>query len=109
MLVAFSINGQTRPKTATAPAATSSLMASLPESDAVAQVKVRQLLNEVLPQVLASNPTKLAEVNADIDRFKTRTGLDPRMFEQLALSVKYSHPSEGITKLKTVALGKRYV
>lgn len=79
-------------------------MSSLPESDAVAQVKVRKLLNEVLPQVLASNPTKLAEVNADIDRFKTRTGLDPRMFEQLALSVKYSHPSEGITKLRTVAL-----
>jgi hypothetical protein len=103
-LAAITANSQTRPKTAASPAAPPSLMASLPESDAVAQVKVRRLLNEVLPQVLASNPTKLAEVNADIDRFQTRTGLDPRMFEQLAMGVKYSYPSEGITKLRTVAL-----
>jgi hypothetical protein len=79
-------------------------MAALPESDAIAQIKVRRLLNEVLPQVLASNPTKLSEVSADIDRFKTRTGLDPRMFEQIAMAVKYSYPSEGVTKLRTVAL-----
>ena len=103
-LAAVTANSQTRPKTATSPATTPSLMSSLPESDAVAQVKVRRLLNEVVPQVLANNPTKLAEVNADIDRFKTRTGLDPRMFEQLAMGVKYSYPSEGVTKLRTVAL-----
>lgn len=103
-LAAVSTNSQTRPKTAAAQTPAPSLMASLPESDAIAQVKVKRLLNEVLPQVLASNPTKLAEVNADIDRFQTRTGLDPRMFEQLAMGVKYSHPSEGITKLRTVAL-----
>ena len=81
-------------------------MASLPESDGVADVKVRQLLNEVLPQLLATNPTKLAEINADIDRFKTRTGLDPRMFDEIAIGVKYSYPSEGITKLHTAALAK---
>jgi hypothetical protein len=81
-------------------------MASLPESDGVAQVKVRQLLNEMLPQLLATNPTKLAEINADIDRFKTRTGLDPRMFDELAIGVKYSYPSEGITKIHTAALAK---
>src|SRR5262245_64499693 len=81
-------------------------MASLPESDGVAQVQLRRLLNEVLPQVMANNPSKLAEINADLDRFKTRTGLDPRSFEQLALGVKYSYPSPGITKLQTVALAK---
>ncbi|HEY8225750.1 MAG TPA: hypothetical protein VIG25_10760 [Pyrinomonadaceae bacterium] len=100
---------QTRPKKATAPAATQvvpTLMASLPESDGVADVKVRQLLNEVLPQLLATNPTKLAEINADIDRFKTRTGLDPRMFDELAMGVTYSYPAEGITKLHTAALAK---
>ena len=100
---------QTRPKktpsAATAPVSPS-LMASLPESDGVAHVKVRQLLNEVLPQLLATNPTKLAEVNADIERFKTRTGLDPRMFDELAMGVKYSYPSAGVTKLHTAALAK---
>lgn len=82
------------------------LLASLPESDAVAQIRVRRLLNEVMPRLLAGNPAKLAQANADIDQFKTRTGVDPRAFDQIALSVRYSYPSEGITKLQTVGLAK---
>ena len=101
--IGLQANAQTRRKLATVQTP-STLMTSLPASDAVAQVKVRQLLNDVLPQLLASNSTKLAEVNADIDRFKDRTGLDPRMFEEIALGVRYVHPSEGVTKLRTVAL-----
>jgi hypothetical protein len=97
------VHAQTRQRAAT-PQTTPTLMTSLPESDAVAQVKVRRLLNEVLPQLLASNPSKLSEVNADIERFKNRTGLDPRTFDDLALGVRYTHPSPGITKLHTVAL-----
>jgi hypothetical protein len=96
------IHAQTRSRNTAQPAPT--LMASLPESDAVAQVKVKQLLSEAMPRILANNPTKLSEVNASIDRFKDRTGLDPRMFQQIALGVKYTYPSEGITKLQTVAL-----
>src|SRR5262245_52824304 len=79
-------------------------MASLPESDAVAQVKMNQLLNEAMPRILANNPAKLSEVNASIDRFKDRTGLDPRMFQQIALGVRFTYPSEGVTKVHTVAL-----
>jgi hypothetical protein len=94
---------QTRTRNAPAPAPTG-LMASLPESDAVAQVKVKQLLNEALPQVLANNPAKLSEVNASIENFKTRTGLDPRMFDQIALGVRFSYPAEGVTKAQTIAL-----
>jgi hypothetical protein len=79
-------------------------MTALPESDAVAHVKVKQLLNEAMPRILANNPAKLAEVNANIDKFKDRTGLDPRMFEQVALGIRYTYPSEGVTKVQTVAL-----
>jgi hypothetical protein len=79
-------------------------MTSLPESDAVAQIKLRQLLNEAMPRILSGNSTRLAEVNASIETFKTRTGLDPRMFEQLALGVRFSFPSPGVTKAQTVAL-----
>ena len=86
-----------------APAA-SSLMTSLPESDAVAHVKVNQLLSEAMPRMLADNPAKLSEVNAGIDRFKERTGLDPRMFQEVALGIRYTYPSEGVTKLQTVGL-----
>jgi hypothetical protein len=97
-------NAQTRARTSAEQA--SNLLASLPESDAVAQIRVRRLLNEVMPRLLAGNPAKLAQANADIDQFKTRTGVDPRAFEQIALSVRYSYPSDGITKLQTVGLAK---
>jgi len=97
-------NAQTRARTSAQQGP--SLMASLPESDAVAQIRVRRLLNDVMPKLLAGNPAKLVQANADIDQFKTRTGVDPRAFEQIALSVRYGYPSEGITKLQTVALAK---
>src|SRR5204863_7430533 len=93
---------QTRARNA-APAA-SGLLTQLPESDAVAQVKLRQLLSEAMPRILAGNPTRLAEVNASIASFKTRTGLDPRMFEQVAIGARFSFPSEGVTKVQTVVL-----
>lgn len=96
------VQAQTRNRNS-APAA-STLMSSLPQSDAVVQVKVKQLLNEAMPQILANNPTKLSEVNATIDRFKDRTGLDPRMFEQVAVGAKFTFPSEGVTKTQAVAI-----
>jgi hypothetical protein len=82
------------------------LLASLPQSDAIAQVKVKTLLTDVMPRVLASNSAKLAELNANIEKFKTRTGLDPRSFDDVALSVRYTYPSEGVTKLITAGLAR---
>ena len=79
-------------------------MTQLPDSDAVAQVKLRQLLNESLPRIFANNSARLAEINTSIESFKTRTGLDPRMFDQIALGARFSYPSEGVTKVQTVAL-----
>lgn len=93
---------QTRNRNRTAAAAT--LMSSLPESDAVAQVKVKQLLNEAMPRILVNNPTKLSEVNASIERFKDRTGLDLRMFQEIAVGVRFEYPAEGVTKAQTVAV-----
>ena len=98
------IEGQAQTRNRKSVPAAPNLMASLPESDAVAQVKVKQLLNEAMPRILASNPAKLSEVNASIDRFKERTGLDPRMFQQIAFGIRFTYPSEGVTKLQTVAL-----
>ena len=92
---------QTRTRNTPAPAG---LMASLPQSDAVAHVKIRQLLSDAMPRILANNPAKLAEVNASIEAFETRTGLNPRMFEQVALGVRFKHPAAGVTQAETVAL-----
>ena len=98
----IAVHAQTRSRNAAPPVPT--LMSSLPQSDAVAQVKVQQLLNEAMPRIFASNPAKLNEVNASIERFKERTGLDPRMFQQVAIGIRYTYPSEGVTKVETVAL-----
>ena len=98
----IAVQAQTRARNTATPAP--SLMSSLPESDGVAQVKVKQLLSEAMPRILANNPAKLSEANASIERFKERTGLDPRMFQQVAIGVRYTYPSEGVTKVQTVAL-----
>jgi hypothetical protein len=95
---------KTRPASVAKPAP--SLLTSLPQSDAVALVNQRQLLDEVVPKILADNPAKLAEANAEIEKFKTKTGIDLRSFDQVALSVRYSYPSAGITKVDTVALAR---
>jgi len=81
-----------------------SLLSSLPPSDAVAVVNVNRVLDEALPKLMAENPAKLAEVNEELLKFKTQTGLDPRSFHQMALGLSYIYPREGITKIKTVAL-----
>jgi hypothetical protein len=104
LVALFQLNATAQTRRNNAPAVPPTLMSSLPESDAVAQVKMQQLLNEAVPRIFASNPAKLSEVNTSIDRFKDRTGLDPRMFQQVALGVNFTYPSEGVTKVQTVAL-----
>ena len=104
LFLQIDIQAQTRARNTAAAAPAPTLMSGLPESDAVAQVKVKQLLSEAMPRILANNPAKLSEVNASIDKFKDRTGLDPRMFEQVAFGIRFTYPSEGVTKLQTVAL-----
>jgi len=84
----------------------SSLMASLPKSDAVAQVKMKRLFNEAMPRILANNPARLAQVNTSVENFKTRTGLDPRMFDEVAIGVRFTFPGEGSARADTVALAK---
>ena len=56
--------------------------------------------------MLASNPAKLTELNARIENFKTRTGLDPRAFDELALGLGYEYPPSGAMKVTTVALAQ---
>ena len=84
----------------------SSLLSSLPPSDAVALVNVKRVLDEALPKLLAENPTQMTEVNDELAKFKAQTGLDPRSFDQIALGLQYTYPSEGTTRIKTVALAR---
>jgi len=76
----------------------------LPASDGIAIIDVRRLLNETMPRVLAGDPAKLAQANAEIDKFKTRTGIDPRAFDRVVLGTRFTYPSPRVTKLETVAI-----
>lgn len=93
-------------KTRVAPKPKPSLLSSLPQSDALAIVNVRQLLDQAVPKILAENPAKLAEVNAEIEKFKTKTGIDPRAFDEVALSMRYTYPAAGIAKIESVVLAR---
>jgi hypothetical protein len=107
LTLAFAVGAQTKTMTATAttaPATASSILNMLPPSDVVGFVNVKSLLNDALPKVLADNPAKLAEVNAQIDKVKTQTGVDVRSFENIAVGVRYQHPSANDTDAETVVI-----
>jgi hypothetical protein len=104
LVSAISFSQTTRRRSAATDVPT--LLTALPPSDAVALIKVNRVLDEALPKLLAENPTKVAEVNDELAKFKTQTGLDPRSFDQIALGLQYTYPAEGITKVRTVAIAR---
>ncbi|MBA3440651.1 MAG: hypothetical protein H0T92_12355, partial [Pyrinomonadaceae bacterium] len=112
--IAFSANGQTPlpPPTSTTPSATAipstssvaTSLAALPVSDIVMFVDARALLMDAMPRVLAGDPTKLAQINAQMDQFKASTGIDARAFERIALGIRFVNPAAGVTETGYVAI-----
>lgn len=88
----------------TAVAAPSNITSYLPASDAIAIVDVKRMLNETMPSILGSDPSKLAQGNAEIDKFKTKTGVDLRQFNRVAVGMRYVYPNATTTRLETVAI-----
>ena len=72
---------------------------SLPPSDALLVLDVRALFAEVIPRSLASDKARLAQVNADVDEFKARTGINARDFDTLAVGARIVPLPSGATKL----------
>jgi hypothetical protein len=103
LAVGFNGRSQTRsPRTS----ATAEALSYLPASDAVMLIDVRRLLNETMPQILAGDKVKLAQANSEIDKFKSRTGIDPRSFDRVVLGVRYTYPTANTTRLETVAIAR---
>ena len=90
----------TRAATAQTEAALAQL--SLPASDALLYLDVRTLFAEVIPRSLASDQARLAQVNADVAEFKTRTGIDAREFDTLLVGARIVALPSGATKLDHV-------
>jgi hypothetical protein len=76
----------------------------LPASDGIAIVDAKRMLNETMPQILGGDAAKLAQANAEVDKFKTKTGLDLHSFDRVAIGVHYTYPDAKTTKLETVAI-----
>ena len=79
-------------------------LAFLPASDGVMVIDVRRVLSETLPQVFAGDSAKLAQINSEIDKFKTETGVDPHALNRVVLGTRYVYPSANVTKMETVAI-----
>jgi hypothetical protein len=106
---ALSTSAQTRSATAAKTSAASNASTAaplnlLPQSDLVAFVNVKRLINEAAPKAFAGDAGRLAQFNAEIDKFKTQTGIDARSFESLAVGMHYQHPSPGITTTDKVVI-----
>ena len=91
---------------ATNPALPPDTFSYLPASDGIALIDVRRMLSETMPRILAGDPAKLTQANADLDKFKTRTGIDPRAFDRVVIGTRYTYPAPRVTKLETVAIAR---
>ncbi|HEY3104683.1 MAG TPA: hypothetical protein VGJ69_13925 [Pyrinomonadaceae bacterium] len=107
-LTAVSICAQqpARARTTTTQARTADIFAFVPQSDGIVVVDVDRLLNETLPRVFAGDTAKLAQINSEIDKFKTQTGIDARAFNRVVVAARYTYPSAKVTKLEPVAIAQ---
>lgn len=85
---------------------TNQLMAVLPSSDAVVTLDMVRFMKDALPQVLASKPQLLTEINSKIDELKGKIGIDLREFEQVAVGVSYKKVSATETDFEPVILAR---
>jgi hypothetical protein len=74
----------------------------LPTADAVLSIDLRRLFTEVMPRALAGDAARGAQVNADVEQFKARTGIDPREFDSMAVGARIVPLPSGAVKFDRV-------
>lgn len=90
----------------------SDALARLPASEAVMYFDVQQVLNEGLPRAFGNSQTRIADINRDIEAFKSRTGLDAREFDVVAVSLKFTprlkslFPPRGTLQINPVVIAR---
>lgn len=87
-------------------ARTDDLAALLPQSDGVVVLDVRKLFDEALPQILSANEPMLKKINGEADKIKSRTGLDLRRFDRLAVGVKTKQIDGATLNVEPVLLAR---
>ncbi|HZI17034.1 MAG TPA: hypothetical protein VEY09_00420 [Pyrinomonadaceae bacterium] len=71
----------------------------LPASDVVLAVDLARLFGEGMTRALAGQPERAAQVAADVEQFKARTGIDPRAFDTLTAGGRIVKTPSGAAKL----------
>lgn len=90
----------------------SELLASLPDSEAVMFVDARRFDKDALPLLTNNDPARRADINRQIERFKTQSGIDMRDFEFFAAALDFSpkitslFPPQGTLTLDPVVLAR---
>ncbi len=108
VLLVTPLSAQTKRQNKTAPSPSNAApqpalaLVPLPASDAVLIVNLRRLLTEAIPRALGDDVARTAQVNADIERFKTQTGLDARQFDTLSVGARFTNPSPNVTKIDDI-------
>jgi hypothetical protein len=82
----------------------SRLISLLPASDAVAVFDTRRFFFNALPQILSANQPLLSEITAKIDEMQTKTGIDLRKFDQIAVGIAYIQISATETDYEPVVI-----
>jgi hypothetical protein len=82
----------------------SRLISLLPASDAIAVFDTKRFFVNALPQILSANQPLLSEITAKIDEMQTKTGIDLRRFDQIAVGVAYKQVSATETDYEPVVI-----
>ncbi|MEQ1923900.1 MAG: hypothetical protein ABL952_15450 [Pyrinomonadaceae bacterium] len=80
------------------------LVAMLPASDGVVSFDSKRFLTDALPKIMSGNQPMLGEVMAKLNEMETRTGIDLRKFEQVAVGVAFKKVSAKEMDYEPVAI-----
>lgn len=96
---------QARATNEPAQSSASGLLTSLPASDVVLFIDAKRVMNDALPAVFGTTPALLADINKQLNEFKTRSGINPRDIEQIAIGAKLSGAKEQSLNVLVIARG----
>ena len=91
--------------TGTSAASSNAALAALPASDFVINIDAQRALNETLPSLLANNPAGLAKMNAKLEEFQRKTGINPRSFESIAIGGRFNTARRHDPRMVVIARG----
>lgn len=82
----------------------SRLVSLLPASDGIAVFNAKRFFTDAMPQVLSANQPLLGQMTAKITEIESKTGIDLRKFDQIAVGVSMKKVNAKEVDFETVAI-----